>query len=174
MKELTLSLTIVWTRQGEPLGTMRRPNTLLATITGSSVLSAPVPSPVTFTGNSPVPQDVSLVGNTGNGPVRLVTTELWQSADGGTNADVRCSDVEAGPCVYFAWVQGPTLPVLLEGTNILCGRVSKKVGTIAYGTFNADGGLYTPPGQEQRVFAIVGTSDPYVPTVTVPIIGRLQ
>ena len=166
--------TVIWTRQGEPLGTMRRPNTMLATLTGSSLLSDPVPFPVTFTGNSPVPQDVSLVTNTGDGPVRLLSAELWQSADGGTTPGVRCADVDAGPCTAFAWVAGPTLPVLLEGTNIPGGRISKKVGTISYGAFDPDGGMYWPPSQEQRVFAIVQTTDPYTPTVTVPIIGRSQ
>ena len=166
--------TIIWTRQGEPLGTARRPNTMLATLTGNSVLADPVPFPVTFTGNSPMPQDVSLVTNTGDGPLRLVSAELWQSADGGLTPGVRCADVDAGPCTWFGWVEGPTLPVLLEGTNLPGGRISKKVGRISYGTFNPDGGLYTPPSQEQRVFAIVGTTDPYAPVVTVPIIGRLQ
>jgi hypothetical protein len=74
----------------------------------------------------------------------------------------------------FAWVAGPTVPVLLEGTNIPGGRISKEVGTISYGAFDPDGGMYWPPSQEQRVFAIVQTSDPYTPTVTVPIIGRIQ
>ena len=164
--------TIIWTRQGEPLGTMRRPNTMLATLTGNSLLADPVPFPVTFMGNSPVPQDVSLVTNTGDGPVRLITAELWQSADGGTTPGVRCSDVDAGPCVHFAWAQGPTLPVLLEGTNVPGGRVSKKVGTLSYGTLDA--GLWVPPSQVQQVFVLVGTSDPYSPTVTVPIVGRVQ
>lgn len=164
--------TIIWSRQGEPNNTMRRPSTMLATLTGSSLLSDPVPFPVTFTGSSPAPQDVSLVTNTGNGPMRLLTAELWQSADGGNTPSVRCANVDAGPCVYFAWGQGPTLPVLLEGTNLPGGRISKKVGTISFGTL--DGGMYYPPSQEQRVFAIVETTDPYSPTVTVPIIGRSQ
>ena len=166
--------SISWRRAGEPSGTMRLPNSMLVTLTGSSVLPDPVPFPVTFTGNSPVPQDVSLVTNTGDGPLRLLTAELWQSADGGLTPGVRCADVDAGPCAYFGWFQGPTLPVLLEGTNIPGGRINKKVGAISYGIFNPDGGLYTPPSQEQRVWAIVGTTDPYAPTVTVPIIGRLQ
>ncbi len=163
--------TIIWTRQGEPNNT-RRPNTLLATLTGSSLLSDPVPFPVTFTGNAPVPQDVSLVTNTGDGPMRLLSAELWQSEDGGSTPTMRCSAVTSGPCTHFAWVQGPTLPVLLEGTNLPGGRISKNVGRISYGTLDA--GIYYPPSQEQRVFAIVETTDPYSPTVTVPIIGRNQ
>jgi hypothetical protein len=170
--------TIVWTRQGEPLGTMRRPNTMLATLSGNSLLADPLPFPVTFTGNSPMPQDVSLVVNTGDGPVRLRSVELWQSADGGLTPGVRCSQVDAGACTHFEWVAGPTLPVLLEGTNVPGVRVSKVVGRLAYGELTDAGeGLpmvYVPPSQEQRVWAIVETSDPYVPTVTVPIIGRLQ
>jgi hypothetical protein len=164
--------TIVWTRQGEPANSMRRPNSMLATLTGNSILADPVPFPVTFTGNAPMPQDVSLVTNTGNGPVRLLNAALWQSADGGNTPGVRCSDVDAGPCTHFAWTEGPTLPVLLEGTNVPGGRISKKVGQISYGTL--DGGVYYPPSQEQKVFAIVETTDPYTPTVTVPITGRLQ
>lgn len=165
--------TIVWTRQGEPLGTMRRPGTMLATLTGSSILPEPVAFPVTYTGNRPMPQDVSLVSNTGDGPVRLLAAELWQSADGGATPGERCADVDAGPCTYFAWTEGPTLPVLLEGTNLPGGRVSKKVGKLAYGTLDADGG-YEAPGQQQRVFVIVDTTDPYTPQVIVPITGRFQ
>jgi hypothetical protein len=164
--------TISWRR--DPSSATRMPNTMIATLTGNSVLADPVPFPVTFTGNSPMPQDVSLVTNTGDGPLRLVSAELWQAADGGLTPGVRCADVDAGPCTWFAWVEGPTLPVLLEGTNLPSGRISKKVGRISYGRFNPDGGLYSPPSQEQRVFAIVGTTDPYAPVVTVPIIGRLQ
>lgn len=166
--------TILWTRQGEPVGTMRRPNSMIATLTGNSIQAEPVPFPVTFTGNSPVPQDVSLVTNTGDGPVRLVSAELWQSADGGATPSVRCSQVDAGPCMHFGWVDGPTLPVLLEGTNLPGGRISKKVGTISYGRFEPDGGMWIPPSLEQRVWAVVQTSDPYVPVVNVPITGRLQ
>jgi hypothetical protein len=164
--------SISWRRDGEPPNTMRRPNTMLATLTGGSILSAPVPFPVTFTGNSPVPQNVSLVTNTGDGPVRVLSAELWQSDDGGLIPNVRCADADAGPCTHFAWVTGPMVPLLLEGTNIPGGRISKLVGTLSYGEL--DGGVYYPPSQEQRVFAIVGTSDPYSPAITVPIIGRLQ
>ena len=166
--------TILWTRQGEPIGTMRRPNSMIATLTGNSIQAEPVPFPVTFTGNSPIPQDVSLVTNTGDGPVKLLSAELWQSADGGTTPGVRCADVDAGPCTYFGWTQGPTLPVLLEGTNVPGGRISKMVGTISYGIFSTDGGMWIPPSLEQKVWAVVNTSDPYVPVVTVPITGRLQ
>lgn len=165
--------TIIWTRQGEPLGTMRRPSTMLATLTGASLLSDPVPNAVTFTGNSPQPQDVTLVSNTGGGPVRLLSVELWQSADGGTTPTDRCSTVTAGPCIHYGWVGAPTLPLLLEGTTIPGGRVNKVVGRLAYGALD-DAGIYVVPSQEQRVFAVVGTSDPYTPTVTVPIIGRSQ
>ncbi len=166
--------TIIWTRQGEPLDTTRRPSGMLATLTGNSILPQPLPFPVTFTGNSPAPADVSLVTNRGDGPVKLLAAELWQSADGGLTPGVRCSDVDAGPCTWFAWTAGPTLPVLLEGTNVPGGQVNKKVGTLSFGIFEADGGFYVPPSQEQRVWAVVDTTDPYAPKVTVPIIGRLQ
>ncbi len=166
--------TVVWTRQGEPAGTMRRPGSLLATLTGASMLASPEPNGVTFTGNSPQPQDVTLVSNTGDGPVRLLAAALWQSSDGGLVPDEPCSTAVGGSCQYFAWVQGPTLPVLLEGTTVPGGRVQQQVGRISYGVYEADGGFYVPPSQPQRVFAVVDTSDPYTPKVTVPILGRLQ
>lgn len=165
--------TVLWNRQGEPAGTMRKPNSLVATLTGSSILPAPEPNGVTFTGNSPRPQDVTLVSNTGDGPVRLLGAALWQSSDGGLVPDEPCATATGGSCQYFSWVSGPTLPVLLEGTNVPGGRVQKLVGRLAFGTAEADGG-YTPPGQPQRVFAVVETSDPYAPKVNVPITGRLQ
>lgn len=165
--------TLIWTRQGEPLGTMRRPNTMLATLTGTSILSEPVPNGVTFTGNSPTPQDVTLVSNTGDGPVRLLAVELWQSADGGMAPTERCATATSGACTHYAWIQGPTLPVLLEGTNVPGARINKVVGRLSYGELN-DAGMYQVPSQEQRVWAIVDTTDPYTPQVVVPIIGRLQ
>lgn len=166
--------TIIWARQNEPLNTMRRPNTMIATFNGSSVLANLQPFQVTFTGNSPMPQDVSLVVNRGPGPVRVVKAELWQSLDGGMQPGVRCADVDAGPCTHFSWIEGPTLPQVLEGTALPTAPVGRKIGRLAYGTYTVDGGVYVPPSAEQRVWAIVDTSDPYAPQLTVPIIGRLQ
>jgi hypothetical protein len=165
--------TILWRRQGEPLGTMRAPNSLVATVSGGSLLSDPVANLVTFTGNNPAPQDVTLVSNTGSGPVRLLTAELWQSSDGGAVPTERCAVAMGGPCQYFRWASGPTLPVTLEGTTIPAGRVNQVVAQLEYGTLD-DAGVRVVPSQEQRVLAVVGTSDPYTPTVTVPIVGRLQ
>ncbi len=170
--------TIVWTRQGEPLGTMRRPSTMLATMTGGSMLSNPEPFPLTFTGNRPLPADARLASNTGDGPVRLLAVSLRQSSDGGTTPDTDCATVTSGPCQYFQWLSGPAVPTLLEGTNVPGDPVDKVLGRIAYGTWtidpSTDAGFYQPPSQEQRIWAIVETSDPYEPTVTVPIIGRMQ
>lgn len=162
--------TVVWTRQGDADGKTRLPGAMLATLTGSSILSAPVPYPVTFTGNVVTPQEVSLVSNTGDGPVELKAVDLWQSNDGGATPHVRCHDAVGGPCQYFSWVSGPTLPVRLAGTTSPGVRVSQVLGQLAFGT--EDGGVYYAPFQEQRVFAVVETGDPYTPTVTVPIIGR--
>lgn len=167
--------TIIWNRQGEPLGTMRAPNSMIATITGASRLSNPQPNGVTFTGNNPAPQDVTLVSNTGDGPMRLLSVEFWQSADGGMMANQPCSAVDGGSCQWFKWSSPPTLPVTLLGTTTPGGRVSQVVGQIEYGVLPSDGGtVRIVPSQDQRVFAIVNTSDPYTPTVTVPISGRLQ
>lgn len=170
--------TIVWTRQGEPLGTTRAPTVMLATLTGASVLADPEPYPITFTGNSPLPIDARLVSNVGDGPVELRTVTLRQSSDGGNTPDVDCAAVDAGPCVYFAWVAGPNLPTVLEGTRVLGQPVDKVLGRIAYGTWTVDpitdAGTYVPPSQPQRIWAVVGTSDPYEPTVNVPINGRAQ
>jgi hypothetical protein len=165
--------TVAWTRQGEPSGSMRRPTSMLATLTGASLLSQPVPNPVSFTGNRPVPQDVSLISNTGDGPVQLLGVELWQSQDGGTTPTQSCAAATTGPCLYYAWVQPPHFPVLLEGTTVPGARVNTVVGRLAFGVAD-DGGVYVAPALEQRVFAVVQTSDPYSPSVTVPITGRGQ
>lgn len=165
--------TVLWTRQGEPANSMRRPSSMVATLTGASLLSEPVPNPVTFTGNSPLPQSVSLVSNTGDGPMRLTGAEFWQSNDGGLVPTDRCASVVGGPCQYFVWSTPPTFPVLLEGTNVPGGRVNKVLGQIAYG-FIDDAGMPAVPPQEQRVFVIVDTTDPYTPKVVVPVTGRLQ
>jgi hypothetical protein len=165
--------TILWNRQGEPLGTMRRPSSMIATLNGASLLSDPQPNTVTFTGNNPAPQDVTLVSNTGDGPVMLLQAELWQSADGGTTPTERCAVATGGPCQHFRFSTGPVLPVTLEGTPTPTQRVTRVVGQIEYGTLD-DAGVRQIPSQEQRVYAVVNTSDPYTPVVTVQITGRLQ
>lgn len=48
--------TVLWTRQGEPAGTSRRPNGMVATLTGASLLSKPEPFAVTFSGNNRCPR----------------------------------------------------------------------------------------------------------------------
>ncbi|MFO0594528.1 MAG: choice-of-anchor D domain-containing protein [Myxococcaceae bacterium] len=164
--------TVLWRRQNEPTGTMRLPGSLTATLSGASLLSNPQPNMVTFTGNNPAPQDVTLVSNTGDGPVKLLTAELFQSADGGTVPDQACSTATVGPCTWFKWATGPALPVTLEGTITPGARISQVVGQIEYGLLDA--GVRYVPSQPQTVFAIVGTSDPYTPQVVVPIIGRLN
>ncbi|MFT3706207.1 MAG: choice-of-anchor D domain-containing protein [Archangium sp.] len=164
--------TILWTRQGEPLGTMRRPSSMIATLNGASLLSDPQPNTVTFTGNNPAPQDVTLVSNTGDGPVVLLQAELWQTTDGGPPNE-RCAVATGGPCQYFSWTTGPTLPVTLEGTTTPTVRITRVVGQLVYGTLD-DAGMRQVPSLEQRVYAIVFTSDPYTPYVTIPITGRLQ
>ena len=165
--------TIIWTRQGEPNGTMRRPGSLIATISGASLLSNPQPNSVSFTGNRPAPQDVSLVSNTGDGPLDLLSVELWRSRDGGMVPDEPCSTATSGPCTYYAWTRGPTLPVHL-GPSVAGERVNQVLGQLAFGTFDADAGAYLSPVTEQRLLVKVGTSDPYTPVVVVPILGRHQ
>ncbi|MGV3620062.1 MAG: choice-of-anchor D domain-containing protein [Archangium sp.] len=169
---------IIWTRQGEPIGTSRTPSTMLATLSGTSVLANPEPFPITFTGNRPVPIEARLVSNVGDGPVELLSVSLRQSFDGGSVPDQDCAGVDAGPCIYFSWVDGPTLPTLLEGTTVINQPVDKVLGRIAYGIWTVDpitdAGMYIPPSQVQKVWAVVNTSDPYEPVVNVPITGRSQ
>lgn len=164
---------VIWTRQGEPLGTTRPPGTLIFTLTGKSLLPSPQANPFTFTGNPPVPQDVTLVSNSGDGPMRVTAVALWQSADGGASPGVPCAQVDAGPCRYFSWADDPAarLPLVLEGTPTPSAPVAKVLGRLAYGTPQGDGGYEAPFG-EFRVWAVVETSDPYSPRVAVPLTGR--
>lgn len=164
--------TILWARQGEPLGTTRLPNSLVATLSGTSRLSNPQPNMVTFTGNRPAPQVVTLVSNTGDGPVDVLSAELWQSSDGGSVPDEPCATAVSGPCTHYAWTVPPALPVRLGPATMAGERVTQPIGTLAYGTFDADAGEYIAPSTEQKVLVKVGTSDPYTPVVVVPIAGR--
>jgi hypothetical protein len=168
--------TVIWTRQNEPGGSNRQPGVLLASLTGSSLLSNPEPYGITFTGNQPAPQTVNLISNTGFGPLQVTDISLRYATDGGAVPNADCEGVVAAPCVYFAWLDGgATLPVTLEGARPL--PVSKPLRDLAYGTWTVgtnDAGYYVAPSAEQKVWARVQTTDPYEPVVLVPITGRQQ
>jgi hypothetical protein len=147
---------------------------MIASLTGSSLLSNPEPYAVTFTGNQPAPQTVNLISNTGGGPLEVTAISLRYAPDGGATPTADCAGVTDAPCVYFTWLDGgATLPLVLEGARPL--PVSKPLRNLAYGTWTVDttdAGYYVAPMTQQKVWAEVQTSDPYEPAVLVPIIGR--
>ncbi len=167
---------VSWTRQQEPFGTMRQPSSMVASMTGTSLLPDPEPFPSNHTINSvgtfPFSFEVPLVSNVGRAPLQLLDAGLRYASDGGSRPDATCAGVDAGPCAHFHWLDGPHLPVTLEGSSTGA-PVSQVVGHLGLGKLVSgleDGGSeWVAPTGSNRVWVEVQTSDPYEPVVLVPI-----
>ena len=189
---------ILWTRQ-DPATTMpiRAPGTLLATLTGTSILPSAKPKTVNI-GQAGQPTDVplgmpipvELVTNEGLAPLTLNSVELWEELpaylpDGGTYdgggpeggllsmCNPASTTYEFSDCARFQWAPGQSpaqlLPVTLDGGRMPGNPSQATVGRLFIGCLN-DGGSCPPNATRYKVIAIVNTSDPYAPRVAVPII----
>jgi hypothetical protein len=177
--------TVVWTRQ-DPIGTTHLPQTLLMTLTGGSLLPAAKAKPVNIgQANAPaaipfnLPLGVELVTNEGQAPLTLTSADLFEDCgmtDGGCLNS--CANADAGAnCKGFIWADGgipsQLLPVTLDG-GANAGMPSQKViGKLFVGCAANDGSCPTAV-THLKVYAVVQTSDPYAPTVTVPLNAYVQ
>jgi hypothetical protein len=173
--------TVVWTRQ-DPVGTTHLPQTLLATFTGQSLLPDAKPKPVNIgQQNNPAsvpfgnPLGVELVTNQGEAPLTVTAVELYeQLGDGGLSS---CAGSMSANCQGFIWADGGVpsqlLPVTLDG-GANPGMPSQQViGKLFIGCVTNDGTCPTAITHLQ-VTAVVSTSDPYAPTVNVPLNAYVQ
>lgn len=171
---------VIWTRQGEPSGTTRLPQSLFFTLNGTSLLPRGVNNDGTCapSGTSATCQWAFTVGSAGPAPLRITRVSLWQGeplADGGFGPVPfeQCAPGSGGNCPMFDFAPGQDpnrlLPLTLAGVPDGV-PVYHALGTLVFG----DGGVAPLPNQPYTVFGVVETDDPYAPAVQIPGGGTLR
>lgn len=171
---------VLWTRQGEPTGTSRLPQTLILNLTGQSLLPRGVPQDVTLTGTVPMVSDFYGVGNAGDSPLEVRAISLWQAeylANGGRGTEPYelCEAGSSGDCRFFFWAAGDpnaTLPRTLAGTSSPSNPTRQVLGQLTFGA--QDGGAAPVMNVPYHVFAVIETSDPYLPTIVAKVQGTAR
>lgn len=173
---------VLFTRQGEPAGTMRTPQTLILNLTGQSVLPRGVPQDIVMNGTVPLTVDFLGVGNAGEAPLRVTQVSLWQAEfllDGGrsTTPYELCDPMSTGDCRFFHWAPGndpnTTLPRSLAGTPNVSVPTREILGRIVFGAA-LDGGVAPLTNREYGVYAVIDTNDPYAPQVIARVRGTAR
>jgi hypothetical protein len=169
---------IVWTRQGEPLGGNRQPQSMIMNFNGKSLLPRGVAQDVNLSGTVPLSLDFYGVGNVGEAPLKVTSVQLWQSEfllDGGrgTVPFELCDSSTAGDCRFFSWEIDPAskLPLFLKGTGNSSLPSTDVLGKVRFGG-SADGGVSPQVNRDYSVFAVIETGDPYSPQVIAKVKGR--
>ncbi|MEW5738426.1 MAG: choice-of-anchor D domain-containing protein [Myxococcota bacterium] len=171
---------VLWTRQGEPPGTMRPPQTVIVNFTGQSLLPRGVPQDITMSGTVPLSAEFYGVGNAGDAPLQVRQVALWQSeflVDGGrgTVPFELCEPTSTGDCRFFNWSADGgdpnlRLPLTLAGTPNTSVPTRLALGRIEFGPA-PDGGVSPQLNRPYSVFAVIDTDDPYLPQVIARISG---
>lgn len=174
---------VLWTRQGEPPGSTRLPQTLIVNLTGQSLLPRGVPQDISMTGVVPLSADFYGVGNAGDAPLWVQSVSLWQAEflpDGGrgTVPFEPCDDQSTGDCRFFHWSAdggdpNAGLPKSLPGTSNTSVPTRQVLGKIEFGPA-PDGGVSPQLNKEYVVFAVIQTSDPYQPQVVARLRGTAR
>lgn len=174
---------VLWTRQGEPVGSTRLPQTLILNLTGQSLLPRGVPQDITMTGTVTLTADFYGVGNAGDAPLLVQNISLWQPeflVDGGrgTVPFELCDDLSTGDCRFFHWSAdggdpNGGLPKSLAGTSNTSVPTRQVLGKIEFGPA-PDGGVSPQLNKEYGVFAVIQTSDPYLPQVIARVRGTAR
>lgn len=169
---------LFWSRQNEPLGTNRLPQSFVVILNGQSLLPRGVSSDINISLSgqvTSVTQNYNGLSNLGDAPLTIRTAQLWQAsflADGGTGTEPfeECLSGAGGACRFFWWSTPPTLPTQLNGTPSPSQPVTRVLGQIGFG--QQDGGLVAPQvGTAYRVFAVFETDDPYGAPCPYPTTG---
>ncbi|MCC6334475.1 MAG: choice-of-anchor D domain-containing protein [Myxococcales bacterium] len=171
---------VLWTRQGEPSGSSRPPQTLIVNLTGQSLLPRGVPQDITMMGTVPLTAEFYGAGNAGDAPLQARTVSLWQAEyllDGGRgNVPYElCDSTSTGDCRFFNWAPDGgdpalRLPLTLAGTPNASVPTRVAMGRLEFGPA-PDGGVSPQLNRQYFVFAVVDTSDPYLPQVISRISG---
>jgi hypothetical protein len=157
---------VFWLRQGEPAGTMRTPQSVVALFSGQSLLPRGVPQDLSFRpqGTARIVLPYQGLSNIGDAPLSIRSASLWQGAslpDGGLGSvpAQACATGAAGACPFFWWETTPMVPVTLSGTVSAAQPISRELGQLGFG--QRAGGSAPTPGLMYRVFAVFETDDPY-------------
>jgi hypothetical protein len=171
---------MLWTRQGEPLGSARMPQTLIANFTGQSLLPRGVPQDITMSGTVTLSADFYGVGNAGDAPLVVQSVGLWQPeflVDGGrgTTPFEQCDELSTGDCRFFHWSTdggnpSARLPLTLSGTTNTSVPTRQVLGRLQFGPA-PDGGVSPQLNKDYGVLAVIQTSDPYLPQVIARVRG---
>lgn len=171
---------VLWTRQGEPVGATRMPQTLILNLTGQSLLPRGVPQDITMTGTVTLTADFYGVGNAGDSPLQVRSVSMWQAEfllDGGRGQVPfeQCDPMSTGDCRFFHWSTDGgdpnlRLPRSLAGTTNTSVPTREVLGKIEFGPA-ADGGISPQLNKDYGVFAVIDTSDPYLPQVIARVRG---
>lgn len=169
---------IFWSRQNEPGGTNRLPQSIVMILTGQSLLPRGVTSDINIAlggMSTSVVQPYNGLSNLGDAPLTVRTAQLWQGEfflDGGTGSVPfeECLLGAGGACRFFWWSTPPVLPTTLAGTPTPTQPVSRVLGQLGFG--QQDGGTLAPQvGTPYRVFAVFETDDPYGSPCPYPTTG---
>lgn len=171
---------VIWTRQGEPSGTTRLPQSLFFTLNGTSLLPKGVNHNDGCTvGGSAATCEMSFVGvaSAGTAPLRVTRVTLWQgeplpSGGFGPVPFEQCGPTSGGNCPMFDFAPGQDpnrlLPLTLPGVPNAGNPASQVLGTLVFG----DGGTAPLPNARYTVFGVVDTDDPYAPQVISTFTGQ--
>ena len=173
---------VIWTRQGEPSGSTRLPQSLFFTLDGTSLLPKGVNHDDRCTASGSVGTcEMSFVGvaSAGTAPLRVTRVTLWQGeplADGGFGAVPfeQCGPTSGGNCPMFDFAPGldpnRLLPLTLPGVPNANNPASQVLGTLVFG----DGGVAPLPNVLYTVYGVIDTDDPYSPQVISTFRGQRQ
>jgi hypothetical protein len=178
--------TVIWTRQ-DPIGVNHPPQTLLMTLSGTSLLPAAKPVSInigaqSFPSTAPVFQPVELVTNEGAGPLTLSAVALYDEvgcvlSDGGMTDGgclSSCATSSSANCKGFGWLDGgaPVLPVWLDAGVPM--PTKQVLGQLWVGCPAAGDPSCPTTVTNLRIIAVVTTNDPYASQVQVPVTAWVQ
>lgn len=192
---------VLWTRQGEPVGTNRPPTTVFLTLTGASRLPRALPADLGY-GSLGTPatvnpsgftQDFIGVVNAGDAQLVVNAVELWEELPSPYPADSGMADAGgptggifqqcnfsnlASDCSRFAWTTDGGDPSVRMPFALDAGTASVPaqavLGRLTFAP-NGSGACINNgvacPNQLYRLWAVIRTNDPYAPVVLSKVTG---
>ena len=176
---------VIWTRQGDPSGTSRMPQTLFVNFNAQSQLPRGVSSgwscgSAASPATPPCESTFYGVNNAGDAPLSVQAVELWEEflVDGGVDGGgpnggyfQPCAIAGPGsPCEAFPWDPdggdpNTAAPHVLAPTSNPSMPTQQAIGALVFGP---GGSGCSTPGQAcantpYRIYAVIAVDDPYAP-----------
>lgn len=190
---------ILWSRQGEPVGTTRAPGTMFLTLSGKSQLPRGLSADMGYGSQGspatvPFSQDFIGAVNAGDAPLVISAVELWEElpnvfADagvpdaGGPTGGIfqLCGSNQNSDCARFAWTTDGGDPNLRVPLVIDAGSATTPAQAVLGRLIFAPNGSgacvnngVACPNQLYKIYAVIRTNDPYAPVVISRITGVAQ